>query len=115
MLVGVVDFVQAADKPDPTGTWTWRARSRDVTLKLKLEGDILSGAIVGRSGHETPIEDPQYKDGRVSFKVTRQRNGQKTTTAYTGTLNGDTITGKFETAGPNGNTSHDWVAKRTKT
>jgi hypothetical protein len=118
-VVGVVDFARADDKPDPTGTWKWTVTGRrpmEMTLKLKLDGDTLTGAMVGRNNKETPIEDAQYKDRVVSFKVVRERNGQKTTTTYNGTLSGDTIKGKIESTGRDGKThSHDWEAKRVKT
>ena len=71
-------------------------RSIDMTLKLKLDGDKLSGAMLGRNGKETPIQDAAYKNGNVSFKVVRERGGKKSTSSYTGTLSGDTIKGKME-------------------
>ena len=84
VLMGLADRAQAADKPDPTGTWKWSVnfnnQSRDVTLKLKLEGDKLSGTMPGRNNQETKIDDATFKDGEVAFSVTRERNGQKSTT-----------------------------------
>ncbi len=51
----------------------------------------------------------------MSFKVVHERNGQKTTTSYHGTLSGDTIKGKIESTGRDGKThSHDWEAKRAE-
>lgn len=82
-----------------------------MTLKLKLEGDKLTGAMVGRNGQETAIEDGTFKDGEVSFKVTRERQGNKVTTKYTGKVSGDTIKGK---AGREGQEGRDWEAKRAK-
>lgn len=108
----------ADDSANPTGTWKWSAtfnnQTREFTLKLKLEGDKLSGAMLGRDNQETPIEDASYKDGEVAFKVTRERNGQKFTVKYKGKVDGDTIKGKSE-ADFNGQTrSRDWEAKREK-
>ena len=40
-----------------------------------------------------------------------ERNGQKATTKYTGTLKDDTITGKAERDGQD---AREWVAKRQK-
>src|SRR5262245_45035576 len=79
----------------PTGTWKWttttnNGQTRETTLKLKLDGDKLTGTVtVGNN--DVPIEEATYKDGEVSFKVTRDRNGQKVVTKYTGKLDGDTI------------------------
>src|SRR6478752_7545630 len=87
-FVSVVGQALAAD--NPTGTWKWTTtvnnQTRESTLKLKLDGDKLTGVYVGgQSNTETPIEDASIKDNTISFKVTRERNGQKTTTKYSGT------------------------------
>lgn len=110
--------VRAADKPDPTGTWKWSVmfndQKRDVTLKLKLEGDKLTGAMLGRNDQETAIEDASFKDGEVAFSITRERNGQKSTSKYKGKLDGDTIKGKIEGMRGGQTQSRDWEAKREK-
>jgi hypothetical protein len=118
VIVGVTALARADDKPDPTGTWKWSVtygqNTREVTLKLKLDGDKLSGAMLGRDGKENPIQDAAFKDGNVSFKVVRERNGNKMTSSYSGKLSGDTIKGKIE-FGPMGKTqSRDWEAKLAK-
>jgi len=108
----------AEEKANPTGTWKWTVtrndQKREMTLKLKLEGGKLTGAIVRRDNQETPIEDAKYKDGEISFKVTRERQGQKFTTKYHGKLKGDTITGKREFERDGQTQSPDWEAKRVK-
>ena len=117
-LAGSVGALRADDKANPTGTWKWTVmrnnQSREATLKLKLDGDKLTGAMVGQNGQETPIEDGQFKDGEVSFKVTRERQGNKITTKYTGKLSGDTIKGKIESERNGQPQSRDWEAKRSK-
>jgi hypothetical protein len=107
---------RADDKLDPTGTWKWsvtgnNGQTRETTLKLKLDGDKLTGAIVGRN-NETKIDDAKYKDGEVSFSVTRERNGQKFTTKYKGKVSKDTIKGKIDTERNGQTQSRDWEAKR---
>lgn len=87
---------------------------RDVTLKLKLDGDKLTGAMLGRNNQETAIEEASFKDGEVAFSVTRERNGQKFTTKYKGKLDGDTIKGKSEGTRDGQTQSRDWEAKREK-
>ena len=81
-LVLMAGMAQAANKADPTGTWKWTVkfndREREMTLKLKLEDGKLTGAMV-RGDRETPIQDGQFKDGEVSFKVVRERQGNKMT------------------------------------
>jgi len=117
VVVGA-NFAQAADKPDPTGTWKWSVtfndQTREFTLKLKLEGDKLTGAMVGQDGTETKIDEASFKDGTVAFGVTRERNGQKRTTKYNGKLDGDAIKGKAEFERNGEKMSRDWEAKRSK-
>jgi hypothetical protein len=114
----LANFAAAADQPDPTGTWKWSVtfnnQTRESTLKLKLEGDKLTGTMLGRDNQETPIEDAQYKDGEVSFKVTRERDGQKFTIKYKGKVSDDTIKGKSEFDRNGEKRERDWEAKREK-
>lgn len=107
--------VRADEKNNPTGTWKWevefQGQKREQTLKLKLEGDKLTGALVGRNNQETPIEDGKFKDGEVSFKITRERNGQKFVQVFTGKVDGDTLKGKM---GREGREGREIEAKRAK-
>lgn len=107
----------AADA-DPSGTWKWTAtfnnQSREVTLKLKLEGDKLTGSMPGRNNTETAIENGKFENGKISFTVTRERNGQKFTSSYAGELKDDTIKGKIESERNGEKQSRDWEAKREK-
>lgn len=115
-FVGLVSPVIAAD--NPTGTWKWTAsfggQERKQTLTLKLDGDKLTASMPGRDNEVTQIFDATLKDGKVSFSVTREFNGQKRTTKYNGTLSGDTITGKTTRDRDGQTTDTDWVAKRQK-
>jgi hypothetical protein len=123
MLIGlaVATFACATladESTDPSGTWKWSVtfndQTREMTLKLKLEGDKLSGTMLGRDNQETAIEDAKYKDGEVAFTVTRERNGQKFTIKYQGKVSGDTIKGKTEFQRDGQTQSRDWEAKRQK-
>ena len=119
VIVAVAGIALAADAPNPTGTWKWTTtfgqREMTQTLKLKLEGDKLTGALVGRNAQETKIDDANYKDGAISFSVTHERNGQKRTVKYSGQVSGDTIKGKIESPGREGKTTtRDWEAKRAE-
>ncbi len=116
-LFGLVYPAPAADKPNPTGTWKWEVKmgdqTREFTLKLKLEKGTLTGAMV-RTDQETPIQDGKFKDGKVSFTVTRERDGQKFTIKYSGKVEGDTIKGKSEFEREGEKRTRDWEAKRVK-
>ena len=105
VLAVLVSNVQADDKNSPTGTWKWtpaaggggkKGTPREMTLKLKLDGDKLTGSMPGRGDTETQIEDGTFKNGEVSFKITRERNGTKTVTTYKGKVDGDTLKGTIE-------------------
>jgi hypothetical protein len=117
LVLSFVGLARADDKANPTGTWKWTVtfndQTREMTLKLKLDGDKLTGMMV-RKDQETPIEDATFKDGEISFKVTRERNGQKFTTKYTGKVSGDTIKGKSESERDGQTQARDWEAKRSK-
>lgn len=117
LSLAVVTSALAADA-DPTGTWKWTMtrnnQSRDVTLKLNLEDGKLTGSMPGRNNTETAIEDGKFEGGKVSFKVTRERNGQKSTSTYSGELKEDTIKGTIEGERNGEKTSREWEAKREK-
>lgn len=108
----------AEESADPTGTWKWSVmfnnQTRELTLKLKLEGDKLTGAMIGRNDQETPIEDATFKDGEVAFSVTRERNGQKFTMKYKGKVSADEIKGTTEFEREGQTRTRDWAAKREK-
>jgi hypothetical protein len=118
VLAGQVGMARAADKPDPNGTWKWtvemNGQKRDVTLKLKLDGDKLTGSMPGRNNTETAIDDGKFKDGEVSFSVTRDRMGTKVTTKYTGKIDGDTLKGKMEFERDGKAETREFEAKRSK-
>jgi len=113
----IVSTALAADA-DPTGTWKWtQARgdqTREVTLKLKLEGGKLTGSMPGRQNTETQIEEGKFENGKVSFKVTREFNGNKIVSVYNGELKEDTIKGTVETERDGQKRSREWEAKREK-
>lgn len=116
---------QAQDKKaDPTGTWTWTTPGRDggperkSTLTLKLDGEKLTGKISapGRQGQaaETEISEGNVKGDEISFKVTREFQGNKFTAKYNGKVSGDAIKGKIETERNGQTNSRNWEAKREK-
>ena len=103
---------------NPAGTWKWTVtfnnNTREQTLTLKLDGDKLTGTLLGRNNQEIPIDNASFKDDQISFTVTREFNGQRFTTKYSGTIKGDTITGKIEMERDGQTISRDWEAKRQK-
>jgi hypothetical protein len=107
------------DRNDPTGTWRWTfggfgGKNRDVTIRLKLEGDRLTGSMPNFDGRDTPLEDLRYRDGEVSFKYTRERDGNKFVVRYEGKVQGDHIRGKTEFDFGGQSRSRDWEAHRVR-
>jgi len=115
----VVSFTAtSARAADATGTWKWsftgqNGQTRETTLKLKQDGEKLTGTISGRNNTETDIEDGKVKDGEVSFKVTREFNGNKFVQMYHGKVEGDSIKGKVEFERNGEKQSRDWEAKKS--
>ncbi len=123
---------QAAEKVDGTWTWTMQPRgggggggggqARTTTLTLKTDGDKLTGKVStpGRGQNAEPrvteIENGKVKGNEISFDVSREFNGNKFTTKYSGKVEGDTIKGTMEMPGRNGGEpmKRDWEAKRSK-
>src|SRR6185369_12776516 len=106
------------DKSNATGTWKWtfnipNGDTIEPFVKLKQDGEKLTGDLNWR-GTDTSISDGKIKDGEVSFKVFRERDGRKVTTSYNGKLAGDTIKGKYESDWSGETRSFDWEAKRAK-
>ena len=103
-------------KTDVAGTWkssftNQNGQVRESTFKLKVEGDKLTGTVSGRN-NDTAISEGKVKDDEISFQVTREANGNKVTTKYTGKVSGDTIKGKSETQRDGQPQTRDWVAKK---
>ena len=115
LLLGVT--ARAEDKPvDLTGTWkssytNQDGQVRESTFNLKAEADKLTGTVSGRSS-DAAIEDGKIKGDEVSFKVTREFNGNKIVIKYHGKVSGDTITGKAESERDGQPQKRDWVAKK---
>lgn len=118
LLSAKSSLAEDAKKIDPTGTWKWEVtiqdQKREQTLKLKLEGDKLTGVMLGRDNAETPIEEPKLVKDEISFKYVRERNGQKVASVYKGKIDGDKIKGKIEMERDGQKTERDWLASRSK-
>jgi serine/threonine protein kinase len=108
------------ERNDPTGTWRWAfggfggGKNRDVTIRLKLEGDRLTGTMPMGEGRDAPLDDARYRDGEVSFKVSRERDGVKFVVRYEGKVQGDHIRGKTEFDFGGQSRSRDWEAHRVR-
>jgi len=123
LALGFLAESKAEDaKADPSGTWTWTMPGRQgqpdrkITVKFKVDGTKVTGTIStpGRNGQarDTEIENGKLANGEISFSTTREVNGNKMTSKYTGKITGDTIKGKTEFERNGEPVSRDWEAKR---
>lgn len=98
-LLTVAD-ARAADKDDPTGTWKIKSKlgKKDVEQTLTIEnkdGKVTGTITAGKM--ETKIEDGKFKDGELTFSVTREIKDNKVTAKFVGKITGDTIKGTSTT------------------
>jgi hypothetical protein len=98
---------------DPTGTWQWTAKGHKgkgtpTTLQLQYQNGQLTGSISTRRG-QSVISDASFANSIVAFSVELGEGVAK----YSGTLNGNTITGSIVAPGRGGNTfTQTWTATR---
>ena len=121
LILGLGGLTAAEDKKaDPTGTWKWETerggQKRETTLKLKLEGDKLTGTITAGRGkaEDVKIEDAKFKDGQVTFSVTRERGDMKIVTKYAVKADGDTLKGTATSERDGKEQKQEFEAKRQK-
>jgi hypothetical protein len=116
----LVPTAHAAQKADPTGNWEWTLETPDgqqleFKANFKLEGDKLTGGVSRKpDGTESKLEQAKFKDGEISFQLTREFDGNKIMPKYSGKLSGDEIKGKIEVEAGGQTYSFDWKAKRVK-
>ncbi len=114
---------------DVSGKWSWTmgrpggggggGQARKMTADFKAEGAKLTGKVTmpGRQGGDpvsTEISNGKVSGSDISFEVTREFNGNKFTSKYSGKVEGDTIKGKIESERNGQTNSRDWEAKREK-
>ena len=107
----------ASSSANASGTWNWAittqdGNSHDLSLRVKQDGDKLSGVVI-LGDNEVPISEGQVKDNEVTFKVTRERDGQTQVSKFKGVLEGDTIKGKIDSDWSGEMRNYAWNAKRS--
>ena len=113
--------------PKSSFTYTWTLPStggsvnatRVMKLNVNVDGTKLTGKIaspsrLGRSPLEIAIEKGMIRGDEISFTVTREFNGNKLTTKYSGKVSADGINGKIESERNGQTLSRAWKAKREK-
>ncbi len=120
-----ISAVAFAADASPAGNWKWSQQGRngpqEYTAKLDVKDGKVMGAVTGGGGGQAApapadIGDATFKDGAITFTVTREFNGNKRVTKYSGKLEGDMIKGTIMAPGRGGAEPMpvDWVATRVK-
>jgi hypothetical protein len=73
----------------PRGTMT-------STFAFEQDGDVLTGTVEAR-GTTSPINDGSVEGNVITFSVVRAMGNRTRELTYTGTVDGDTITGRMST------------------
>ena len=112
--------VRADDKAKDTatGTWKWTRKTPDgneqeLSAELKQDGDKVTGKVISPMG-EVEIKEGKIKDGKITFKITFEREGNEFTAHFSGKREGDKIKGKVEFEIDGKKQSRDWEPKREK-
>lgn len=94
-------LVHAGDtKLDPTGIWKLTqpaSQTQETTFTFKLQGEALTGTVLKHNGF-IAITNGVVKGDQVSFQTLHEASSPKgtiVTETFSGTLNGDTITGNM--------------------
>lgn len=82
-----------------SGTYTWSGGmgggggggGAENTLVLKQEGTKLTGSLTGGRSGEAQIENGTVEGNKIKFTVTREWNGNSSTTSYEGTVEGEKL------------------------
>jgi hypothetical protein len=103
----------AALAADPTGTWQWTTTNKEgkttqYTGKFQLQGGSLVGQVSTPRG-QWRIESATFTGTSIVFTVSYSA---KATARYSGTLFGDTISGRIIVSGSKGTVTKDWSARR---
>ena len=116
MVAGLSQGIAVAADAKVTGTWTYTMKRNDQeiknTLKLKVEGEKVTGTVENPRGEVAIADGKLDKDGTVTFKVTREFNGNTFSSSYTGKVEGDTLKLKVETERNGEKQVRDIEAKR---
>jgi hypothetical protein len=76
-----------------TGKWTATAVANNVavTLDLKVDGNVVTGAILNPRSGPAEIKDGRIEGNRISFHVLRTANDATTKILWQGTIEGEEI------------------------
>jgi len=118
LVLGLSTSTFAGDKAGAAGKWKWRLRAQRPDDGNHADAEAgwreTDRHGVRSNNTETAIEDAKLKDGEVSFKVTRERNGQNVHHGLQRQGERRHHQGTIETERDGQKNSRDWEAKRVK-
>jgi hypothetical protein len=84
---------------DVTGVWKGEAGEKGPApaFTLKQSGMLVTGTSAGRNG-EIEISKGKVEGEKIYFEITREMQGNKVTTKYSGTVEGSTMKLSMESA-----------------
>ena len=113
LLMGALTMTMMA--ADVAGKWSAQVPGRDgekreQILTFVADGAKLSGTMSGGQGGDVKLEDVKVDGSTLTFKVTREMNGNTIVMTYTGKMAADQI--QFMREG--GRAPQEFTAKRVK-
>jgi hypothetical protein len=119
-LLSCASGIAAAAAPDVSGSWKWiferDGESRVITMELQQEDAKVTGTIIGPDDNELEIREGKITaDGKLTFLLPIERDGNNLRVNFNGQSSGDTITGNTKYINQQGEErEREWVAKREK-
>ncbi len=99
---------------DISGEWEMTTEGRQgpqtSTMKIEQDGEKITVTMEGRMGEMTG--EGTIKDNKIEWKVTRETQRGEFTTTYTGTVDGNTMSGKSEMNMGERVMEREWTAKK---
>jgi len=98
---------------DVAGEWELSSEGRQgpqtQTIKIEQDGEKITVTMEGRMGEMTG--EGTIKDNKIEWKVTRETQRGEFTSTYTGTVDGDTMSGEVQ-MGMGNMGAREWTAKK---
>lgn len=117
-VLSVFAITLNAAAPNVSGNWKWTferdGEKREIGMKLKQEGAKVTGTITGPDGNTVEVRQGKIADdGKITFLLEIERDGNTMKIEFAGKASADTITGTTSFTNPEGEVrEREWVAKR---
>ena len=107
-------LVGSALAQDVSGEWEITSEGRQgpqtQTIKIVQDGEKITITMEGRQGEMTG--EGTIKNNKIEWKITRTMREMEMTTVYTGTVDGDTMSGKSVMDMGERTRESEWTAKK---